>query len=174
MAPQAPKFCSACSASLREEEVDGRIRQVCGSCGKIHYVNPLPVASSILLNDAREVLLVKRLNEPSKGEWCLPVGFAETGETIQEAALRELLEETGVVGEVLALVDAGSEVNPFYGDMLFLTFAVKKIGGLERAGDDAAEVRYFPLSALPPLAFPTQDATLGRFSARGARRELAD
>lgn len=163
MAPPAPKFCSACARPLRVAEVQGRRRGVCSGCGKIHYANPLPVASSLLVNGAREVLLVKRLNEPAKGAWCLPVGFAETGETIEEATMRELLEETGVEGAILQLVDVCSEDNPFYGDMLFVTFLMKKIGGQEQAGDDAAAVQYFPLDALPPLAFEAQERALERY-----------
>ena len=145
---------------MRQEMIAGHCREVCGACGYVHYRNPLPVASSIVVNDAGEVLLVRRRNEPSRGEWCLPVGFAETGETIRQAALRKLLEETGIEGEILSLVDVESEENPFYGDMLFVTFAVAKKAGVEAAGDDADDVGYFLLQRAPALAFRAHELAL--------------
>ncbi len=74
----------------------------CPACETFFYENPLPVVSAILESD-RHVALVKRKNEPCKGEWCLPSGFAESGESIEDAALRELEEET------LAMKDEGCE-----------------------------------------------------------------
>jgi ADP-ribose pyrophosphatase YjhB (NUDIX family) len=106
------------------------------------------------------VLLVKRGMEPNKGEWCLPIGFAETGETIGEAALRELHEETGVLGRTLRLIDAGSWTGPVYGDLLIVTFEVEKVSGMETPGDDADEVAYFPIDRLPPLAFPSNEKAI--------------
>jgi len=106
------------------------------------------------------VLLVKRGIVPNKGMWCLPMGFAEMGETIAEAALRELREETGVTGRVTRLVDADSWDSPFYGDVLVVTFEVEKTAGSETAGDDAEEVAYFPIRELPPLAFPSNEKAI--------------
>lgn len=113
-----------------------------------------------MLDDQRRVLLVKRKYPPSEGMWCLPIGFAETGETIAEAALRELLEETGVTGRIVRLIDADSSYGEFYGDVLVVTFEVEKLLGMERPGDDAEEVGYFPLDRLPPLAFPHNDSAI--------------
>lgn len=96
--PLKPKYCSQCGALVAVQVLDGRARVVCHACGSVFYENPLPVAAAIVLNDRREVLLVKRRREPHRGEWCLPMGFAELGETIADAARRELREETGVEG----------------------------------------------------------------------------
>ncbi len=130
-----------------------RPRDVCSACGTIFYQNPLPAAGALVLDDLRRVLLVKRKYPPGEGMWCLPIGFAELGETIAEAALRELREETGVTGRVMRLIDVDSSYGPFYGDVLVVTFEVEKLLGMERPGDDAEEVDYFPLDQLPPLAF---------------------
>lgn len=161
--PEPIRYCSACGQETRAVEVEGRVRRVCGACGKVHYVNPLPAAAAIVGNDRREVLLVRRAREPHKGEWCLPVGFAEVGETIAEAAVRELCEEAGVRGEVLRLVDAGSVEDSFYGDLLIVTFEVRVLAGEPRAGDDAEEVRWFPATDPPPLAFEAQQRALARY-----------
>ncbi|MBU0637845.1 MAG: NUDIX domain-containing protein [Planctomycetes bacterium] len=155
-----PKFCSRCGAMVETHVVDDRPREVCPTCETVFYQNPLPVAASVVLNSQREVLLVKRKNDPHKGMWCLPIGFAETNETIAEAALRELREETGVTGRVLRLLDSDSFQSDFYGDLLIVTFEIAKEAGAEQPGDDAEEVAYFPLDQLPPLAFNSNEKAL--------------
>ena len=137
-----------------------RPREVCSRCGTVFYQNPLPAAAALVLDAERRVLLVKRKFPPNEGTWCLPIGFAETGETIAEAAMRELHEETGVVGKVTRLIDAGSWRSDFYGDLLVVTFETDKIGGAEIAGDDASEVGYFAIDRLPPLAFPSNEKAI--------------
>jgi 8-oxo-dGTP diphosphatase len=142
------------------QPVGDRPREVCAVCGEVFYENPLPAAAALVLDRQRCVLLVKRGIDPNRGEWCLPIGFAETGETIAEAALRELREETGVVGRVRRLIDADSWKSATYGDLLVVTFEVEKISGVETAGDDAQEVDYFAIDRLPPLAFPSNEKAI--------------
>ena len=137
-----------------------RPRDVCSVCATVFYQNPLPAAGALVLDDQRRVLLVKRKFPPAEGMWCLPIGFAETGETIAEAALRELLEETGVTGRVVRLIDVDSSYGEFYGDVLVVTFEVEKLLGMEHPGDDAAEVDYFPMDQLPVLAFPHNETAI--------------
>ncbi|MCX8110540.1 MAG: zinc ribbon domain-containing protein, partial [Syntrophorhabdaceae bacterium] len=78
-------YCYHCGSELTIDFLEGRQRQVCSVCKRIHYENPLPVASVILPNHSREVLLVKRAHEPYKDMWCFPIGFAEVGESIEDA-----------------------------------------------------------------------------------------
>lgn len=151
------KYCAQCGAAVETRPIEGRSREVCSACGTVFYKNPLPVAACVVLNRNREVLLVKRRKEPQRGQWCLPIGFAETGETIAEAAKRELREETGIDGQWLRLLDTDSYGSDFYGDLLIVSFEMEKVGGNEQAGDDAEEVRYFPIDSLPPLAFNSND-----------------
>lgn len=159
-----PKFCQQCGAAMTVRDVEDRRRDVCSECGEVLYRNPLPVAAAVLLNDQREVLLVKRKSDPRKGTWCLPTGFAELGESIHDAALRELQEETGNEGKVLTLLDASSMHDEQYGDLLFVTFLIERTGGTEAAGDDAQDLRYFPLDCTPPLAFAPHDRALASCS----------
>jgi ADP-ribose pyrophosphatase YjhB (NUDIX family) len=156
-------FCNFCGKELVTDVLEGKERLVCDSCKEIHYENPLPVAAVVLVNREREILLVKRANEPSKDMWCFPIGFAETGESIEEAALRELQEETGVEGRIVQLVDVCSETNAFYGELLIVTFEAEKLGGQEKAGDDALDCQYFPIKNLPRLAFPSQERVVEKF-----------
>jgi ADP-ribose pyrophosphatase YjhB (NUDIX family) len=158
--PLNPKYCSQCGGGLEQRFIDGRQREVCATCKKVFYRNPLPVAATVVLNAQREVLLVKRRQEPQKGEWCLPIGFAELDETIAQAALRELREEAGIAGRVLRLLDVDSYSSDYYGDLLIVTFEIAKTGGSEAPGDDAEEVAYFPIDALPPLAFTSNERAI--------------
>lgn len=158
--PLKAKHCTQCGAPLVTQVVEDRLREVCPDCAAIAYRNPLPVAAAVVLNEEREVLLVRRKNEPYKDMWCLPIGFAELGETIAQAAQRELTEETGIEGRVLRLLDADSYASEFYGDLLIVTFEMQKVDGTERAGDDAREVAYYPIHQAPPLAFSSNEKAL--------------
>lgn len=158
--PLKPSHCAQCGEALATRHVEGRVRFVCPSCQTVSYENPLPVAAAIVLNERREVLLVKRARQPQQGMWCLPMGFAELGETIAGAALRELREEAGIDGRALRLIDADSFPSDHYGDLLIVTFEIEKTGGREQAGDDAAALRYFPMTDHPPLAFGSNDKAL--------------
>ena len=156
------KYCPYCSAGIINKKEGDVLREYCPSCHVFFYDNPLPVVSCILMKE-REVLLVKRGNPPYKGKWCLPSGFAETGESIQAAALRELEEETGLQGKITGLVDADSTKNYFYGDLIFHTFEVEQTGGILEAGDDAVEVKYFPIQKTPVLAFKCNTEAINTF-----------
>jgi ADP-ribose pyrophosphatase YjhB (NUDIX family) len=134
-------------------EQEGKHRDYCPSCNTFYYENPLPVACTIVVNDNREILLVQRKNDPYKGMWCLPIGFAESGEEVHEAALRELEEEAGITGEIIRLIDVDTINNYFYGSLAIVTYEVRMTGGNVRPGDDAIDARYFPIMEIPELAW---------------------
>lgn len=157
-----PRYCATCGGLLERRVTDGVQRNVCPACGAVHYRNPLPVAASVVLNQAREVLLVKRRRAPHRGQWCLPTGFAEMAESIEAAALRELTEETGITGRVVHLLSAASAPSTFYDDLLFVCFEVERTGGEERPGDDAEAVAWFAADRVPRLAFPPHEEALAR------------
>ncbi len=153
-------YCTNCGARLATMTLEGRERDVCPACGAIAYRNPLPVAAAVMLNRERQALLVKRANEPQAGMWCLPGGFAELGETIDQAAIRELREETGLEARISRLLTARSQPTAFYGDLLFICFEVEQTGGRECPGDDAESLGWFALSDHPPLAFAAHTEAL--------------
>ncbi len=156
------RFCLYCGGPVTKKLEDGVLRDCCSICHHFFYDNPLPVVSTIVDED-RHVLLVKRERPPFRGRWCLPTGFAETGENIETAALRELREETGLKGRVSRLLDVDSYRSRFYGDLLFLTFVAKRVGGKLAAGDDSAQVRFWPISDLPRLAFRSNRRALDTY-----------
>ncbi len=159
VAKKQQKYCPYCgSKTVRRKEGDV-LRLYCESCKTFFYDNPLPVVSCIHAAD-RQLLLVKRGNYPYKNRWCLPTGFAETGESIETAALRELREESGIEGKILSLVDVDSVTSRYYGDLIFITFEVEQTGGNAIAGDDASAVRYYPVDKLPSLPFRSNEKAI--------------
>ena len=96
-------YCSTCNNKNEFSSSEGQIRYHCIQCGTIHYQNPKPTATLICMRNA-DILLVKRAFEPAKGEWSLPGGFIELGETPEDAAVRELNEETYLKGDVVFLL----------------------------------------------------------------------
>ena len=116
-------------------------------------------ADCVVVNDRNEILLVKRGNDPFKGCWALPGGFMEMDETIERCAVRELEEETGIVVSEQDIRLIGVYSAPGRdprGRTVTAAYLVKNEECRTKdahAGDDAAEVRWWPLEALPPLAF---------------------
>ena len=104
----------------------------------------------------RQILLIQRKHEPFKDCWAIPGGFMDMNENLEQAALRELEEETGVTQIALTQMHTFSQVDrdprgrtisvAFYG---FANLASTKI----KAADDASNVAWFPIRKLPPLAF---------------------
>ncbi|MEJ8473430.1 NUDIX hydrolase [Roseibium algae] len=110
---------------------------------------PVPLLGvSVLCHQKNEVLLIKRGKPPFAGHWSLPGGMVEVGEPLADAATRELLEETGVSAEITRPVetfdsiqrdDDGRVRNHF----VLTVFCARYMSGEARAGDDAAEARWF-------------------------------
>ena len=153
-------YCAYCGNSLIVKDIDGKDRDFCEKCRSVFYENPLPVACAIVANNNREVLLVKRAKDPYRDMWCLPIGFAETGEEVQNAALRELKEEAGVDGSIVRLIDVDTVDNYFYGSLAIVTYEIKMTGGLVAPGDDASDAAFFPIDKLPQLAWNSNEKAL--------------
>jgi ADP-ribose pyrophosphatase YjhB (NUDIX family) len=159
------KFCSQCGNPViqRIPEGDSRLRYVCEHCHTIHYQNPNIVAGCLPVW-GEQVLLCRRAIEPRLGYWTLPAGFMENGETIEQAARRETVEEAcATVGDLslYMLIDVPhiSQVHVFYrADLADLDFA---------AGIESLEVQLFDEADIPwsELAFHTVRRTLECFFA---------
>ena len=157
------KYCPKCKSKIARKKIENRLRDYCPTCKTIFYDNPLPVVSAVVPNKKREILLVLRDRDPYAGQWCLPSGFVELNESVEKAIIRELKEETGIKGKVLRLLDTNSRYNEIYGDLIWVTFEVKKSSGKVIAGDDARDAKYFPINNLPKLPFHANRRAVKRY-----------
>jgi len=136
------------------------------------YRNPLPVAAAVVLNEIREVLLIKRKHWPFEGAWAIPGGFVEMDETLEAAAKRELQEETGLsdlyLEQLYTFGDPGRDPR---GRTITVTyFAVVHAGAVNpQAADDAADVGWWSIYHLPPLAFDHDKILQNYFSRQFGR-----
>ena len=162
----APRYCQQCGSAKMEMRVphdDDRERHVCSDCGHIHYLNPKVVVGTIPVWDEK-VLLCKRGIEPRYGLWTLPAGFMEEGETLEEGAVRETLEEAkaAVTIEQMYVTLSLPEISQVY--VLFRArLAVPDFG----AGVESLDVKLFDEADIPwdQLAFRTIDTTLKHYFA---------
>ncbi|WP_268799838.1 NUDIX hydrolase [Pseudomonas huanghezhanensis] len=158
-------FCSHCGEQViqRIPEGDSRLRYVCEHCHTIHYQNPNIVAGSVPVWEGK-VLLCRRAIEPRLGFWTLPAGFMENGESVEQAARRETVEEACATlnnMQLYTLIDVPhiSQVHVFYrAELTSEDFA---------AGVESLEVQLFDEADIPwdELAFHTVRRTLEWFFA---------
>ena len=94
---------------------------------------------------------------PHRGEWSFPSGFVDAGEELEQAAAREAKEETGLQIRILRLVGAYSSPGE---PVIFIAYASRVTSGRIAIGAECQDVLYFPLDALPTLAFPHDPAIL--------------
>ena len=150
--PFAWNFCPICGAPL-VLRADGEKEQPhCAVCRRFYYRNPVPaVCCFVTRGDA--LLLARRAVEPCLGEWSLPGGFVEIGETTEQAAVRELYEETGLRAGGLCLIGVTTQQSRIAGAVTVLGYAIEEWDGEPRAGSDAMDLRFFPHEERPLLPF---------------------
>ena len=130
-----------------------------------------------------EFLLIRRGKEPMKGAWSIPGGRQNLGETIKEAAIREIREETGLDIDIIGLIDVIDSIRKDDKGVVawhatLVDYAARHISGEAVAGDDALSVGWFTLKDLQELGLWSETARIIRKSAQiagygGATIEIA-
>ena len=125
---------------------------ICPSCGRElpRPRNPVPTVD-IIIQMSGGVVLIKRRNPPCG--WALPGGFVDYGETLEAAARREALEETGLAVRLISQFHTYSDPRRDARLHTISTVFVATASGEPEGADDALEARVFPLDKLPELAF---------------------
>ena len=152
-------YCHICGARLSQRQVGGRDRPWCGACDHPIYFDP-KVAVVAFIERGDSVLLVRRGMEPALGKWALPAGFVDHDEAPEAAALREVLEETGLTARIVELLAVYPKRDDGLADIVIAYRAVA-VDGVEEAGDDADALGWFKRDALPELAFYPTRTLLG-------------
>lgn len=117
------------------------------------YKKPRLTVDGAIVQESK-ILLIKRNINPFKNRWALPGGHVEYGEKVEDAAVREVLEETGLKVEIEKLFGVYSEPgrDP-RGHTVTIVYLMNVVGGKLKSGDDASDARFFELEKLPQLAF---------------------
>jgi ADP-ribose pyrophosphatase YjhB (NUDIX family) len=162
------KHCPRCAGKMTIEIPDRpglEPRRVCSLCGLIWHADPKVAVAGILVREGR-VLLVKRARPPQKDYWCLPGGFVDRGETMEGAAAREFVEETGL--EVRAASLFGLYSYPGYPIVVGI-YEMEPIGQTSEVclNPECLESCWFPLDDIPwdRLAFPSTTDSLKELAA---------
>jgi 8-oxo-dGTP diphosphatase len=142
------RYCPRCGAKMIEKTVDHKKRKVCPVCKFVYYHNPVPAAGVVIEKEGK-ILLVKRKYEPYKGDWCLPAGFMEYGESPEQCAIRETKEELNVDVELEGLYGVYSGKDDPRTHAVLVMYWAKIIGGDLKPGDDAEEIEFFAKDKVP-------------------------
>lgn len=154
------RYCLRCGTALERRLKGGRPRPVCPACGWAFFPDP-KVAVAALIEQQGRVLLVRRVHPPERGRWTLPAGFVDAGEDPAQAVVRECREETGLRVQVDALLDVLAVREHPAGADILIVYRAHVLDGRLAPGDDADRAAFFPLDALPPLAFASTRRILG-------------
>lgn len=151
------RYCPLDATELELRESDGPDpgRPTCPRCGFTDYGNPSPTVQAWIDRDG-SFLALRRAGDPMKGEWNMPGGFVEAGESGPEAIAREVREETaleietlGVIGIFASRYGTGDDAEPIFD----VAYRARITGGELEVSDESEEGRWFPLAEFPEPAF---------------------
>lgn len=160
MPESAFRYCPACGVALVETSIKGALRPTCPACGFVVFLDP-KVVTVVVVRHAGKLLLGRRNIEPGRGAWSFFGGYVDRGEEVEEAALREVKEETNVDVRLEGLVG----VYSVRGDAHILVVYQASVpdnqfASLTPQTEEVSELALFELDAMPPLAFAVDQRIL--------------
>jgi 8-oxo-dGTP diphosphatase len=160
------RFCPLCGGRLdkRRIKINEPERLVCNLCSFVYYLDPKVAAGTVTLFE-KGIVLVKRGISPGYGKWVFPGGFVDRGETLEEAAIRETLEETNLQVQITSLLNVYSYPGS---SVIIVAYLAEAVGGVPAACDESLELELFPYEKIPwsELAFPSTRDALKDFGKR--------
>lgn len=124
------KYCPLCAAPLESTEIEGKKRKKCPECSYVHWGEYSVGVGGVLLRNNKG-LIVQRAYNPGKGRWTIPGGYVEQDEKIEDAIVREVKEETGLLTEPLSIIavkDRPEDIPGVKHD-IYIVFLLRCIGG---------------------------------------------
>jgi ADP-ribose pyrophosphatase YjhB (NUDIX family) len=144
-------FCPRCGHALELQVAYERQHPVCPKCDFIVFFDPKVAVLAFIVQNGK-VLLVKRAINPGQGQWACPAGFVEYDEAPEDAVIREVQEETGLITVVSNLLEVFPKKDEGLADIV-IAYRMQITGGKLAAADDAEEVAWFGRDNLPELVF---------------------
>jgi 8-oxo-dGTP diphosphatase len=166
--PLEHNFCPTCGGALIIAHDGQSDRPHCAPCNRFFYRNPIPAACCFVRRADGGLLFARRAVQPCFGMWTLPGGFIELNETAEEAALRELHEETQLRGSRVSLIGVSTRQSPMSGAILLVGYLIEDWEGEEdmRPATDASELRFFLPHERPEVPFATHRELLKKYDER--------
>jgi 8-oxo-dGTP diphosphatase len=157
------RYCPKCGTPFAAGGFERTTYPTCDRCGFVFYRGPSLASGCIVVEDGR-LLLARRGIEPHYGSWYVPSGYVDYGETPEEAAVREMAEETELTVRILGLYDVRAWHDDPRKHGVLVLYAAERVAGEAKAGDDALEVGWFAPDALPEhVAFAVHRAIIDRW-----------
>jgi mutator protein MutT len=163
LTPDAIRYCPLCGGQLERRSVgpEQKLEMVCSHCGFVYYLGQKVVAGTIAMEGGR-ILLTRRAIHPAHGKWTFPGGYVEWGEPVEQAAIRETLEETGLTVDLGGLIGVYSyPASP----VVIVVYTARVLGGVPTPCHENDRVEWIGRDAIPwdDLAFPSTTAALRDF-----------
>ena len=162
---QEVNYCQRCGGPLSETVLEDKTRPHCERCGLTVFIDP-KVAAAVLVPVDGKLVMLRRANEPGIGLWSFPSGYVDRGEGVEEAAVRETKEETGLDIEITGLLGVYSGSGS---PVVLVVYTAEVTGGELQPGDEAQETGLFHLDGLPELAFPRDTGIIQEWRALTAQ-----
>ncbi|HLH63888.1 MAG TPA: NUDIX hydrolase [Ktedonobacteraceae bacterium] len=160
------KYCPACATPLVEKTVSNLPRLACPACGFILFLEPKLVTVVVVQHNAK-ILLGRRNMEPARGKWTFFGGYVDRGEKLEDAAIREVKEETNLDMRLDALLGLYSEQgNPHVLVAYAASIINDDISAMAPQAEEISELAFFALDEIPELAFPFDTQILADWKKR--------
>jgi ADP-ribose pyrophosphatase YjhB (NUDIX family) len=144
--------CLECGSVLEMEMIEGRNREVCPGCGWIYYEHR-KISAGVRIEIDGRLLLVQRGIEPWLQKWYMPAGFVEVDEEPDYAAVREALEETGLIVKIQKLAGTYTYSDDPRGNGLVLLYDAEIIGGELRITNETLQAGFFSPREIETMQF---------------------
>lgn len=169
MANSTYTYCPRCTAPLEDKFVYNAMRSTCPHCGFILFLEPKLVVVVVIQRE-KTVLLGRRNMEPERGKWSFVSGYIDRGEKVEDAALREVKEETNLDVRLDELLGIFSEQgNPHVVIAYQASVINDDCSGLAPQLDEISELAFFSVDSMPELAFPADKQILALLRKKTAR-----
>ncbi|HBV87674.1 MAG TPA: NUDIX hydrolase [Desulfosporosinus sp.] len=150
-------FCPVCAERLQKSIIDNHLRSSCPNCSYVDWGNFSLGVGGVLWHEEK-VLLVQRAHNPGKGVWTIPGGYVNQGESIGEAIVREIQEETGIETKplsIIALRDRPSN-SPSEKHDVYIIFMMTMLGGTLHAQlEEVSNLGFFTLEECQTFKIPS-------------------